>query len=45
MLVVGSQLLVNAATDIAVGNVIGSSLFNLMSVLGPTSIVSSDGIR
>ena len=44
VLVVGSQLLVNAATDIAVGNVIGSSLFNLMSVLGPTSIVSSDGI-
>ncbi len=30
--------------DIAVGNVIGSNLFNLMSVLGLTSIVSSDGI-
>ena len=83
VLVVGSQLLVNAATDIAesagisdlvigltvvaigtslpelatsilaamrgqrdiaVGNVIGSNLFNLMSVLGLTSIVSSDGI-
>jgi cation:H+ antiporter len=83
VLVVGSQLLVNAATDIAesagisdlvigltvvaigtslpelatsimaairgqrdiaVGNVIGSNLFNLLSVLGLTSIVSSDGI-
>lgn len=83
VLVVGSQLLVNAATDIAesagvsdlvigltvvaigtslpelatsilaafrgqrdiaVGNVIGSNLFNLMSVLGLTSIVASDGI-
>jgi cation:H+ antiporter len=30
--------------DIAVGNVIGSNLFNLLSVLGLTSIVSSDGI-
>jgi cation:H+ antiporter len=30
--------------DIAVGNVIGSNLFNLMSVLGLSSIVSSDGI-
>jgi cation:H+ antiporter len=83
VLVVGSQLLVNAATDIAeaagisdlvigltvvaigtslpelatsilaairgqrdiaVGNVIGSNLFNLLSVLGLTSIVASDGI-
>ena len=83
VLVIGSQLLVNAATDIAeaagisdlvigltvvaigtslpelatsimaairgqrdiaVGNVIGSNLFNLMSVLGLTSIVASDGI-
>jgi len=30
--------------DIAVGNVIGSNLFNLMSVLGLSSIVSSNGI-
>ena len=30
--------------DIAVGNVIGSNLFNLMSVLGLSSIVSNDGI-
>ncbi|HSP27779.1 MAG TPA: calcium/sodium antiporter [Ilumatobacteraceae bacterium] len=83
VLVIGSQLLVNAATDIAesagisdlvigltvvaigtslpelatsimaairgqrdiaVGNVIGSNLFNLLSVLGLTSIVASDGI-
>ncbi len=83
-LVVGSQLLVNSATDIAtelgvselvigltvvaigtslpelatsmlaafrgqrdiaVGNVVGSNLFNLMSVLGLTSIVSPDGVN
>jgi cation:H+ antiporter len=30
--------------DIAVGNVIGSNLFNLMSVLGLSAVVSSDGI-
>ncbi len=30
--------------DIAVGNVVGSNLFNLMSVLGLTGIVSGDGI-
>ena len=30
--------------DIAVGNVIGSNLFNLMSVLGLSAIVSNDGI-
>ena len=30
--------------DIAVGNVIGSNMFNLMSVLGLTAIVSNDGI-
>jgi cation:H+ antiporter len=30
--------------DIAVGNVIGSNLFNLMSVLGLSAIVSGDGI-
>jgi cation:H+ antiporter len=82
-LVVGSQLLVNSATqiaesfgiselvigltiiaigtslpelatsvmasirgerDIAVGNVIGSNLFNIMLVLGMTSVVSSNGV-
>lgn len=31
--------------DIAVGNVVGSNLFNLLSVLGLSSIVSPDGIR
>ncbi len=31
--------------DIAVGNVVGSNLFNLMSVLGLTSIVSPDGVN
>ena len=35
---------VRGQRDIAVGNVIGSNLFNLMSVLGLSSIVSSDGI-
>ena len=30
--------------DIAVGNVVGSNLFNLMSVLGFSSIVSPSGI-
>jgi cation:H+ antiporter len=30
--------------DIAVGNVVGSNLFNLMCVLGLTGIVSSDGV-
>ncbi len=30
--------------DIAVGNVIGSNLFNLMSVLGLSAVVSNDGI-
>jgi len=30
--------------DIAVGNVVGSNLFNLMSVLGVTGLVSSGGI-
>src|SRR3972149_8082483 len=31
--------------DIAVGNVVGSNLFNLLSVLGMSSILSPDGIR
>ena len=31
--------------DIAVGNVVGSNLFNLLSVLGLTSIVSPNGIE
>jgi cation:H+ antiporter len=35
---------VRGQRDIAVGNVIGSNLFNLMSVLGVSAIVSPDGI-
>jgi cation:H+ antiporter len=35
---------VRGQRDIAVGNVIGSNLFNLMSVLGLTSMASSDGV-
>ena len=35
---------VRGQRDIAVGNVIGSNLFNLMSVLGVSSIVASQGI-
>ena len=31
--------------DIAVGNVVGSNLFNLLSVLGMSSILSPEGIR
>jgi len=31
--------------DIAVGNVVGSNLFNLLAVLGASALVSSDGIR
>jgi cation:H+ antiporter len=31
--------------DIAVGNVVGSNLFNIMGVLGISSLVTSDGIR
>lgn len=30
--------------DIAVGNIVGSNLFNLLSVLGITAVVSGDGI-
>jgi cation:H+ antiporter len=30
--------------DIAVGNVIGSNIFNLLSVLGASAVVSSDGL-
>lgn len=30
--------------DMAVGNVVGSNLFNILGVLGLTSIVSSDGV-
>lgn len=35
---------VRGQRDIAVGNVVGSNLFNLMSVLGLTGIIASDGI-
>ncbi len=31
--------------DIAVGNVVGSNLFNILGVLGVASVVSPDGIR
>lgn len=31
--------------DIAVGNVVGSNIFNIISVLGISSVVSLDGIR
>ncbi len=31
--------------DIAVGNVVGSCLFNLLSVLGVTSVVAAGGVR
>jgi cation:H+ antiporter len=30
--------------DIAVGNAVGSSLFNLMGVLGPSALLASDGL-
>ena len=30
--------------DIAVGNVVGSNIFNLLSVLGASAVVSSDGV-
>ena len=36
---------VRGQRDIAVGNAIGSNLFNLMSVLGVTSLVSGGGIE
>ena len=32
-------------SDIAVGNAIGSSLFNILTVLGLTSIVATDGVN
>ncbi|MCU0574283.1 MAG: calcium/sodium antiporter, partial [Syntrophobacteraceae bacterium] len=31
--------------DIAVGNVVGSNLFNLLAILGLSSLVAADGIR
>lgn len=31
--------------DIAVGNVVGSNIFNLLAVLGASAIVASDGVR
>lgn len=35
---------VRGERDIAVGNVVGSNLFNLLSVLGATSVVAPDGV-
>ena len=35
---------VRGERDIAVGNVVGSNLFNLMGVLGVTSLVAPDGV-
>jgi cation:H+ antiporter len=35
---------VKGERDIAVGNVVGSNLFNLLAVLGATAVVSPDGI-
>lgn len=35
---------VRGERDIAVGNVVGSSIFNILAVLGLTSLVSPDGI-
>ncbi|MBC7966334.1 MAG: calcium/sodium antiporter [Fuerstia sp.] len=31
--------------DIAVGNVVGSNIFNILGVLGVSSVVSADGVR
>jgi len=31
--------------DIAVGNVVGSNIFNILAVLGLTALVASDGVR
>ena len=31
--------------DIAVGNVVGSNIFNILGVLGISSVVSADGVR
>lgn len=36
---------VRGERDIAVGNVIGSNIFNLLAVLGVSALVASDGIR
>lgn len=36
---------IHGARDLAVGNVVGSNIFNILSVLGLTSLVSPSGVR
>lgn len=36
---------VRGERDIAVGNVVGSNIFNILGVLGVSSVVSGDGVR
>ncbi|MDW7967396.1 MAG: calcium/sodium antiporter [Thermoanaerobaculum sp.] len=36
---------VKGERDIAVGNAVGSNIFNLLAVLGPASVVSGQGLR
>ena len=31
--------------DVAIGNVVGSNIFNILGVLGVSSVVSADGVR
>lgn len=42
-LVVSIRSTLSGQPDVAIGNVIGSNLFNLMGVLGVSSLVSPDG--
>lgn len=43
-LVVSVMAAVRGKSDIAVGNVVGSNVFNLLGVLGPTAMVASGGL-
>ena len=38
-LIKGSDILIDGAENIAIGNIIGSNIFNLLLVLGTTSII------